>query len=70
MKLKEYLKREGLTLEAFGQHIDATAGEVHAYCNGRKPRDATMARIFEATGGAVTPNDFYDLPELQNGAVA
>jgi transcriptional regulator with XRE-family HTH domain len=29
----------------------------------RFPRPATIARIVAYTGGAVTPNDFYTLPE-------
>lgn len=30
----------------------------------RTPDQATMARIFEATGGSVTPNDFFNIANL------
>ena len=32
------------------------------------PRPAEMAALFLVTGGAVTPNDFYDLPSLESAA--
>jgi len=62
MKLKEYLALAGLTATEFGHLIGVSQAAVTRYASGaRIPETQTMGRIVEATGGTVTPNDFYDL---------
>lgn len=63
MKLREYLSAKTLTANEFGRRIGVSQAAVTRYASGaRIPEPKTMRRIVEATGGAVTPNDFYDLP--------
>jgi DNA-binding transcriptional regulator YdaS (Cro superfamily) len=61
MRLSEYLDREGTTYVAFAERIGAShARTVERYAKGMRMPDATMMpRIVEATGGEVTPNDFF-----------
>jgi transcriptional regulator with XRE-family HTH domain len=71
MKLLDYLKSENLTLTAFAKRIGAGYTTVQQWATGTKlPRKPMMQKIFEATGGAVTPNDFCDLPRRTKGDAA
>lgn len=64
MKLDDYLKNQGLTAEAFAAITDISPSNVSKYRSGKlKPKTDAMRKIYAATGGTVTPNDFYDLPE-------
>ena len=64
MKLGQYLAEHGLTLEAFAGRIGVSTGAACRYAHGHRiPRRAIMARIVEATGGAVGPTDFYENAE-------
>jgi transcriptional regulator with XRE-family HTH domain len=59
MQLAAYLKMNGISDEDFGQIIGVSRQAVHRYKTfGRSPKRETLALILEATGGAVTPNDF------------
>ena len=65
MKLAEYLKRNGLTHQDFGTKISVSQAAISRYVNGERFPDKEMQeRIFVATGGDVTPNDFCDLEPL------
>ena len=70
MQLRAWMAQAGLSGRELGERIDATAQAVwrytlpptHPQC--RIPDRRRMAAIYLATGGAVTPGDFYELPEL------
>lgn len=48
---------------AFAESIKSTATSVSRYVTGERiPEPEIMQRIFDATGGLVTANDFYGLP--------
>jgi len=86
MKLADWLKSNDLSPEEFGAKIEncenddqrkVAAKRVRRYClprenaESRIPRTDTMARIVEATAGAVTANDFYGIetqPEAERSA--
>lgn len=64
MKLDAFIKTHGLTGEEFAAKAGISRSDVSKYRSGRsKPKDDAMRKIFAATNGLVTPNDFYDLPE-------
>jgi 3,4-dihydroxy 2-butanone 4-phosphate synthase/GTP cyclohydrolase II len=68
MRLDQYLTQSGLTRSAFARRVGLSPAAVTALCNdaavwvGRE----TAERIAEATGGAVTPNDFLGLAARSN----
>jgi DNA-binding transcriptional regulator YdaS (Cro superfamily) len=59
LPLAEYLKRERITQVEFARRLDVAPNTVHRWiaCN-RRPGWTAMAKIIEATGGAVTPDSF------------
>jgi transcriptional regulator with XRE-family HTH domain len=62
--LKEYLETHKLTLTEFAARIEAPISSVHRYVTGEyMPKRDVMLRIFDATGGEVTANDFYGIEE-------
>lgn len=62
MKLKDWLDREEISNATFAAKIERTSEAVRRYASGeRVPDKETMPKIFDATGGAVTANDFFDL---------
>lgn len=75
MKLADYLKSKKLTQYAFAKMAEVTQAAVQRYATGKRiPDDAVMLRIYSATNGDVTANDFYDIPpqkpnpkKLKNG---
>lgn len=63
MKLADYLKMTGTTYSAFGRMIGTKHSAVHRWTTGkRRPSGPVMVEIIRVTKGAVTPNDFFDLP--------
>jgi transcriptional regulator with XRE-family HTH domain len=63
MTLREWMAREGLNNSDLGQRLGVAANTVSRWRNGvRRPRADELASICEATGGAVTANDFYHVP--------
>lgn len=60
MKLIDFLKSSGMRQIQFAEQIGENLSCVNKYCLGtRIPRPETMRKIYNATRGAVTPNDFY-----------
>lgn len=63
MKLNEFLALNAVKQKDFAARIDERATAINKYCLGQRiPRIDVMRKIFDATNGAVTPNDFFDLP--------
>ena len=61
MNLESYLRERELTLSDFARTLLVTPEAVRRYVSGeRLPTREIMARIVAATGGAVTPNDFFE----------
>lgn len=61
VKLGKYLRDKKITYEAFGKRIGRDHTAVSRYVNGKRlPNRVTMRNIVDATGGAVTANDFLD----------
>lgn len=62
MKLEKYLATNAVTQKEFAEQIGEKPVVITRYCNGQRiPRAEIMVKIFKATNGAVTPNDFYDI---------
>lgn len=60
MKLKDYLAQNAVKQKDFAAHIGEKSARICLYCLGQRiPRPDVMRKIFAATGGAVTPNDFF-----------
>ena len=63
MKLSDYLAQNDFATKTFAARLNVTDEAVRLWATGGAiPRKNVMADIVEATGGAVQPNDFYDLP--------
>lgn len=63
MKLSAYLKERELTASEFASRIDRSISTVTRAARGEvMPDPETMRRIATETGGAVQPNDWYDIP--------
>jgi putative transcriptional regulator len=61
MKLDTYLEQAGLTHGQFAEMIGCEQPTITRFTKGRVPSPDLMRKIVEATDGAVTPNDFFDL---------
>jgi transcriptional regulator with XRE-family HTH domain len=60
MELRQYLCLRDITVTDFAGAIGVSVQSVHRYLNGERiPKREVMARIAAATGGKVTPNDFF-----------
>ncbi|BBC99116.1 helix-turn-helix domain-containing protein [Sphingobium sp. YG1] len=70
MKLAAWRKQEGLSQDELATALDTTQGYVSRIERPARAKDfrmpglRMMIDIFRRTRGAVTPNDFYDLPKL------
>ena len=65
MNLDDWRAVEGLTYMSLAELLGVSHESASRYCKGRRiPAPDIMSRIVAATAGAVQPNDFYDLPEL------
>lgn len=63
MKLSDYLAMTNKSAAKFAVEIGASTSAVNFWRSGeRTPRIKQMQKIFDATSGAVTPNDFLQLP--------
>lgn len=71
MVIGEYLKRSSISQKDFAILVGVSDQAMSRYCSGKRiPRRDEMQRIYEVTFGEVQPNDFYDLPKLENEDVA
>lgn len=60
MQLRQYLADRNIPIAVFADQIGVSFQAVHRYLTGeRLPRRDVMERIKAATGGLVTPNDFF-----------
>lgn len=68
MKLKDWLKQEKRTQTAFAAEIGVPPSLLSGYIKGSKwPGRDKIERIYRATEGAVTANDFADLEMSEAG---
>lgn len=71
MRLEDWRQQQGLTIRQLARRLGTAAETVRCAClppshrDQRIPRAGLMETIHVVTGGAVTPNDFYDLPPPQ-----
>jgi len=64
MQLVEWRQRRGMTKVELAELIGVSVMQLYRYEKGRcRPSPEVMRRIAHVTGGAVLPNDFYDLPD-------
>lgn len=64
MRLAEYLSENNLTHERFAEIVGVSRPTVtHWLRGGRIPEFQHLQRVIEVTSGAVTANDFINLPE-------
>ena len=67
MKLASYIASNGLNDTTFAAKIGRTPSSVSRIRRGLvTPDPKTVFCIFRVTEGQVTPNDFYDLPAMEN----
>lgn len=61
-ELRDYLRGKGVSMKAFGQRIGKSKSVVSRICaRNITVSHETARRIFEETGGAVTPNDLFGI---------
>lgn len=64
MQLRDYIKKQGITYAVFAERIGVTPTSVYRYTAGlTRPANDVLPKIKEATGGLVTPNDFFEAKE-------
>lgn len=64
MTLTQFLSSHGIADAAFAESIGVSRQALHRYKRGeRRPEWDVLERIVRVTEGAVTPNDFIELPE-------
>jgi transcriptional regulator with XRE-family HTH domain len=62
MTLKDYLAREGNTATKLADEAGVSVSTITRAAEGATmPSRDLMGKIFKATDGAVTPNDFYGI---------
>lgn len=63
MKLRKHLRDNNITFAEFGDRIGKTRFTVSRIVAGKVNVDRqTVQAILEATDGAITPNDLFDMP--------
>lgn len=62
MTLKDYLALEGNTATRLAEATEVSVSTITRAAEGTTiPSRELMGRIFKATGGTVTPNDFFGI---------
>lgn len=62
MKLKDYLEQPGRTATELAEQTGAAVSSITRAARGDVlPSRSLMEKIFQHTGGLVTPNDFFDI---------
>ncbi len=65
MKLSEWREQKGMARSELADMIGLSSMQVYRLERGlSRPSPKVMERIVRVTDGAVTPNDFYDLPRV------
>jgi len=68
MTLDEYMKKQGLTDQQFGDRIDRSALQIFKYRHGKAmPPKQTMLKIVEVTDSEVPIESFYKKPSAEVG---
>ena len=63
MKLSEYIKNKNLPYAEVAELLGVDPQAIYYWISGERiPKPENMRKIFEITGGAVTANDFFNLP--------
>tara|TARA_R100000278_G_C5378899_1_gene131712 strand:+ start:186 stop:401 length:216 start_codon:yes stop_codon:yes gene_type:complete len=61
MRLKDYIKNQGLTYKEFADKLGTSHRNVAMWARGeRLPRSLEAEKIFNATNNLVTGNDLYE----------
>ena len=69
MTLDSWLTLNGLAEAEFGKRIGRKQASVNRYRRGKRiPDNRTMRKIFKATKGQVTANDFYGIEPEKKAA--
>lgn len=64
-KLRSWRRAQALSVQDAAARVPVSRQTWHSWERGGSiPPDQLMRRVFEITGGAMQPNDFYDLPHL------
>lgn len=61
MRQRDYRHQHNLSVAEFASRIGISDVTAWRYENGRVPDPGVLERIIAATGGAVTPNDYFDV---------
>ena len=65
MKFSKFVEDSTKSIAEIAEEIQVSPQTIHKYVKGERiPEPDIMQRIFTATNGQVTANDFYDLPHL------
>lgn len=68
-KLRNWRRLQGLTQAAAAARLGVARRTWHQWEQGTYiPGPAHMIELVNLTGGAVQPNDFYELPQLRQAA--
>ncbi|WP_179379773.1 hypothetical protein [Jannaschia marina] len=66
MTLNDFLSSRGISMAVFAKSVNTTTATVSRIADGIvTPRKGLMKRIYDATDGAVTPNDLVGLHCVQ-----
>jgi transcriptional regulator with XRE-family HTH domain len=66
MTLQEFLTQKGVTQAEFAASIGASQSTISRLMDGSLPRLELMKRIYVASNGAVTPNDWLPMQRSIN----
>jgi transcriptional regulator with XRE-family HTH domain len=67
-KLKTWRRARRLSQEALGAQLGVSAVAIGRYEMGRVPEAAVLQKLIDLTGGAITANDFFELPNDEEAA--
>lgn len=70
MKLSEWRKAKDLKPVDVAALIGCTTVALGRYERGRVPEPGKLQKIIEVTGGAVTANDFFEVPGQEDSEAA